>query len=220
MRLPGSRSIASRPPVSKQVRTNHVFINCPFDPGYRPVFDAIVFCVRFLGFVARCALEEDDASEIRLSKIERIIEECRFGINDLSTVELDAVTHLPRFNMPLELGLFLGCKRYGEWGQEKKRCLILDREPYRYRAFISDISGQDIRSHASDPRQAVREVRDWLQAASKRRSHFASGAEIARHYMRFSHDLPDLCAALTLDPATLTFLDFTRIVTEWRRINR
>lgn len=60
-----------------------------------------------LGFVARCALEEDDAGEFRLSKIERIIEECRFGINDLSAVALDVVTGLPRFNMPLELGLFL-----------------------------------------------------------------------------------------------------------------
>jgi hypothetical protein len=56
-----------------------------------------------------CALEDDDAGEFRLSKIERIIEECKFGIHDLSAVALDVATGLPRFNMPLELGLFLGC---------------------------------------------------------------------------------------------------------------
>jgi hypothetical protein len=38
------------------------------------MFDAIVFAVYDLGFVARCSLEEDDAGEFRLSKIERIIE--------------------------------------------------------------------------------------------------------------------------------------------------
>jgi len=99
--------------VITRLRNRDVFINCPFDPGYRPVFDAITFAVSYLGFIPRCSLEEDDAAEIRLSKIERIIEECRFGINDLSAVTLDATTGLPRFNMPLELGLFFGCKRFG-----------------------------------------------------------------------------------------------------------
>jgi hypothetical protein len=96
--------------VRTHLKSSHVFINCPFDADYRPIFNAIVFAVYDLGFVARCALE-DDAGDYRLSEIERIIEECRFGINDLSAVALDSVTRLPRFNMPLELGLFVGCKR-------------------------------------------------------------------------------------------------------------
>jgi hypothetical protein len=138
--------------VNTRLKSNDVFINCPFDSSYRPMFDAIVFSVYDLGFVARCALEEDDAGESRLSKIERIIEECRFGINDFSAIALDALTALPRFNMPLELGLFLGCKRYGPARQSKKRTLVLDGDPYRYRTFISDISGQDIRAHGGNPR--------------------------------------------------------------------
>ena len=80
------------------LRSNHVFINCPFDAGYRPIFNAIVFTVYDVGLVARCALEDDDAADFRLSKIERIIEECKFGISDLSAVALDAGTGLPRFN--------------------------------------------------------------------------------------------------------------------------
>ncbi len=53
-----------------------------------------------------------------------MIEECRYGVNDLSAVALDAVTGLPRFNMPLELGLFFGCKRYGPENQRKNNAAV------------------------------------------------------------------------------------------------
>jgi hypothetical protein len=205
--------------VTTRLRSSDVFINCPFDPGYRPIFDAIVFSVRDLGFAARCSLEEDDAGEFRLSKIERIIEECRFGINDLSAVALDVATGLPRFNMPLELGLFFGCKRFGPPNQSKKRTLILDSDQYRYRTFISDISGQDIRAHGGDPERAIREVRDWLRLASKRTT-LPGGTEIIGHYHRFQNDLPDMCAALALEPDRLTFLDLSKMTTDWLRTSR
>jgi hypothetical protein len=39
--------------VPTPIRRNHVFINCPFDRTYKPIFDAIVFAVRDLGFVAQ-----------------------------------------------------------------------------------------------------------------------------------------------------------------------
>jgi len=182
-------------PVSTRLKSSHVFINCPFDRGYRPIFDAIVFSVSCLGFVPRCSLEEDDASEFRLSKIERLVEECRFGINDLSAVELDAATRLPRFNMPLELGLFLGCKRFGPPNQNKKRTLVLDSDLYRYRTFISDISGQDIRAHGGDPERAIREVRDWLRLASTRTT-LAGGTEIIHRYHQFQSDLPEYARSM------------------------
>ena len=151
-----------------------------------------------------------------MSKIERIIEECRFGINDLSAVTLDTVTGLPRFNMPLELGLFLGCKRFGQPNQTRKRTLVLDSDQYRYRALISDISGQDIRMHGGDPERAIREVRDWLRLTSKRTT-LPGGAEIIQRYRRFRNDLPDLCAALGLEQDRLTFLDLSKMVTDWLR---
>lgn len=202
-----------------RLKSSDIFINCPFDTAYRPIFSAIVFSVYDLGFVARCALEEDDAGEFRLSKIERIIEECRLGINDLSAVALDTTTGLPRFNMPLELGLFLGCKRFGPTNQSKKRTLVLDSHPYRYRQFISDISGQDIRTHNGDPERAIREVRDWLQATTKR-SGLAGGGEIIQHYRRFQADLPTICTELALEPDRLTFLDLSAAITDWLRTNR
>jgi hypothetical protein len=205
--------------VSTRVKSTHVFINCPFDTGFQPIFNAIVFSVYDLGFVARCALEDDDAGEVRLAKIQRIVEECRYGINDLSSVTLDAVTGLPRFNMPLELGLFLGCKRFGAKSQSNKRTLILDSEQYRYRQFISDISGQDIRAHGGDPSRAIRAVRDWLQATSKRQG-LAGGGEIIGHFRRFQADLPAICGEAELEPDKLTFIDLSTVVKDWLRADR
>lgn len=205
--------------MPSRIRTGHVFINCPFDPSYRAILDAIVFAIYDLGFVARCALEDDDGGEIRLSKIERIIEECRFGIHDLSAVALDDATGLPRFNMPLELGLFLGCRRFGDDRQRKKRCLILDADRYRYRNFISDISGQDIHAHGREPRQAIIEVRNWLAGASRRKL-LPGGAEIAARFEDFRADLPSLCARLQRDPQQLTFLDLSEMVTIWLKGDR
>ena len=35
----------------------NVFINCPFDDSYNPLFEAIVFAVHDIGFRPRCARE-------------------------------------------------------------------------------------------------------------------------------------------------------------------
>ena len=95
-----------------------VFVNCPFDAEYRPLFRAIVFAIHDCGFAARSALEVTDASQVRIDKISAIIASSKFGLHDISRTELDSATGLPRFNMPLELGLFLGAKRFGT-GKQK-----------------------------------------------------------------------------------------------------
>src|SRR5712691_8918687 len=127
------------------VRERHVFINCPFDAAYRPLLYAMQFVISDLGFVARCALEEDNAGVIRIDKLLKIIGECKYAIHDLSRTELDNRNLLPRFNMPFELGLDLGCRWYGNKKQQTKSLLVLDKKRYRFQKFISDMSGQDPR---------------------------------------------------------------------------
>jgi len=83
------------------------------------------------GLFARCALEASDSGEARIDKILAIIAKCKFGIHDISRTELSKKTKLPRFDMPLELGLFLGAKTFGPRGARAKVCLILDRQKYR-----------------------------------------------------------------------------------------
>ncbi len=199
--------------MGRSYATN-VFVNCPFDRQYRALFEAIVFTVFDCGFRARCALELDDSSEVRIAKLIRIIRECRFGIHDLSRTKLDPFTDLPRFNMPLELGIFLAAKAFGDKQQSKKVALILDRKPYRYRKFISDMSGQDIRAHRNDPEQAVFTVRNWLRDSSGR--HTIPGGDVIQHrYKAFRIDLPKLCTELHLDRNALTFNDYAVIVSRW-----
>src|SRR5450755_4503989 len=83
----------------------------------------------------------------------------------ISRIEHDTVNNLPRFNMPFELGLFLGARRFGAKLQRDKQCLVLEAERYRYQKYLSDIAGQDIRQHDNEPAKAVGAVRDWLAAS-------------------------------------------------------
>jgi len=166
-----------------------VFINCPFTDDYLPSFRAIVFTIIRCGFVPRCALETDDGSENRFDKICKIIGECRYGIHDISKTEPDPQSGLPRFNMPLELGLFLAAKQFGHAGQKQKRCLILDRTAYRYRQFISDLAGQDIHSHDDDPKKLIGKIASWLRD-QRRDPRVPGGAAIAGEFGLFTSLIP------------------------------
>src|SRR3954470_8265087 len=81
----------------------NVFFNCPFDEVYRPIFEALVFAAFDCGYVPRCALEADDAGQVRIEKILAMIRGCRLGVHDVSRTELDGAHSLPRFNMPSNL---------------------------------------------------------------------------------------------------------------------
>ena len=194
----------------------HVFVNCPFDHQYLEIRNALVFAVFDCGFTPRCALEVEDSGEVRFDKIQRIISECRYGIHDISRTEIDPETELPRFNMPLELGVFLGAKRYGDLGQKGKRCLILDREQYRYQKFISDIAGHDIRSHENDPEKAIERVRNWLNTASGRKT-IPGGKAIVGRWRQFEEDLPDMCAQIVIEIDELQYNDYAVLISEWLR---
>ncbi|HWG45975.1 MAG TPA: hypothetical protein VN688_24650 [Gemmataceae bacterium] len=191
-----------------------VFINCPFDNQYRPLFDALIFAVLTCGFRPRCALEIDDASEVRIEKIFKIIAACRYGIHDISRIETNIQSGLPRFNMPLELGLFLAAKRFGTGRQAKKACLVLDSLPYRYQQFISDIAGQDIQAHHNDPVEVITVIRNWLRGYSPEAA-ILGGTEINRRYLLFTQELPALCERLKWQPEELTFIDYAQLVSRW-----
>jgi hypothetical protein len=196
----------------------NVFLNCPFDGTYQSLFEAIVFAVVDCGFRLRCALEIDDGGQTRIEKIFNLISDCRFGIHDISKTELDDTSGLPRFNMPLELGIFLGARRYGQKEQREKICLILDRERYRYQKFISDISGQDIRSHGGNPGEAIALVRNWLRSVSPS-DPMPGGEEIFKRYQVFRGQLSELCQAVRLSVDRLTYIDYTWLVSVWLKKN-
>jgi hypothetical protein len=94
-------------------RARSVFINCPFDPDYKPLLRAACFAVMACGYVPRGALDYSDSGVVRFIEIVAMITECDRSIHDISRVELDRASRLPRFNMPLELGADLGLRLAG-----------------------------------------------------------------------------------------------------------
>lgn len=159
-----------------------VFINCPFDPTYRGIFDAIIFSVCSLGFEPRCALEQDTGTQERLTKILNLIEACPY--------------------------------EFASRARPKKSCLILDRERFRYRNSLSDLSGRDVRAHNGSPARAIIAVRDWFVIESGRND-APGGAFIVEQYRRFRRQLPVLCKTTKRRAPELSFWDYRGMVSVW-----
>jgi hypothetical protein len=191
---------------------NSVFINCPFDPEYWPLFEAITFSVYDLGYYPRCALEVDDSSQVRIQKITEIIKECRLSIHDISRTETDGSPPLPRFNMPLELGLFMGAKTFGTGKHKRKAAMILDTERFRFQRYISDIAGQDIRAHDGSTDKVIRHVRAFLISQSPPTTFLAGADKVIGRFQQFKAELPASLKALHIDDSDFGFQDLIRLV--------
>lgn len=140
----------------------NVFINCPFDREYIALLRPLLFVVIYCGLRPRIATERSDSGEVRIQKIIGMIKESKYSIHDISRIEPMNHGDLPRFNMPFELGIDIGCRESGEGQLSGKRCLVLEKERYRYQIVLSDISGNDIKSHDGDSKKVVRAVRNWF----------------------------------------------------------
>lgn len=140
----------------------NVFINCPFDKRFRPLLNAILFCVIRAGLEPRLALERADGGENRLEKIIGIMRESKYSIHDLSRCEAIRKGEIARLNMPFELGIDYGLRVSG--GKFlSKRFLVLDEKPHRLKQAISDIAGWDTVAHDGLAVKATKETRAWLE---------------------------------------------------------
>lgn len=115
----------------------------------------------------RCALEISDGGAVRISQIADLICACEHTIHDISNVELDDDSKLPRFNTPLELGIDIGL-RLKDPSAQAKRALILEKERHRYDRFFSDISAQDVEAHGGTIAGMIKAVRNFLNADPNR----------------------------------------------------
>lgn len=140
----------------------NVFINCPFDKEFEPILQAIMFCVVYLGLNPRFTLENSDSGSVRLEKIVELINSCKFSIHDISRCKATKKGEMYRLNMPFELGIDYGAKRYGGGILSSKIFLILEEQKYSSKSALSDIAGWDIRCHDARFEKAIKEVRDWL----------------------------------------------------------
>jgi hypothetical protein len=213
-----------------------VFINCPFDSEYLPLYQALIFVIIDCGFIPRCASEGEDSGDIRIQKIMEIIAECCYGVHDISRTESSLSTRrdgtqeaLPRFNMPLELGLFIGAQRFGSPLQRKKNYLIFDVARERYRKFISDLAGQDIKVHAwpglgallVEREKAINTliiaVRNWLNM--KAGGGLAGGQMMGDRFHQFKTLLPTLATSYGENESALSFYDLSALINAWIKQN-
>ncbi len=182
-----------------RVRNSNVIINYPFDDDYLPCFEALLFATTISDYRVRCALEDDGGGDIRFDKLCRLIADCDHTIHDLSRTQLGD-TGLPRFNMPFELGLMMGAKRFGAKQQRQKRACIMVAESFVLPRYLSDIAGNDPAVHSNQPKNIIRIVRDHLHYDPKGRT--LPGAQHFNDLLdTFRADLPKLAtnARLTAD---------------------
>ncbi|MDX2233347.1 MAG: hypothetical protein NW200_02500 [Hyphomonadaceae bacterium] len=179
-----------------------VFINCPFDDGYWPLFRAIVFAIHAAGYRSRCALEDDTNGELRLDRLKALIGACDRGVHDLSRVELSRKSRTPRFNMPFEFGVAVGASAFGGSRQKRKRALVLAGTREEWHPTVSDLSGIDPRYHENNPRLVIKAVRDFLGKTPDGRM-LPGVTALWNAFQEFQKDLPRLAkeADHTLDEA-------------------
>jgi len=91
-----------------------------------------------------------------------LVASSRYSIHDLSRCQAREKGEFYRLNMPFELGLDVGCRRFGGERMSEKVILVLEEKRFRYQAAISDLAGSDIEAHGGDYAVAVRKVRNWL----------------------------------------------------------
>lgn len=186
----------------------NVFVNAPFDENYLPLFEALVFVITACGYRVRCALEDDDSGDIRLEKLIRLIRECSRSIHDLSRTELSD-EELPRFNMPFELGLAIGAKRFGT-GRRNNAIKIMVADPYKMPTFLSDLAGNDPSAHRKRPEQLIKIVRDFLHQ-SPDGVLLPGPVKLATVYNDFRRKMPDIAKELEFSPDEVSGLKSYRI---------
>jgi len=164
----------------------NVFINCPFDKKYVDLLRPLLFVVLYLGYQPRIASERFDSGEVRISKICELIEQSRYSIHDLSRIRATSINEFFRLNMAFELGVDIGCRLFKNGNAKAKRCLVLEKEKYRYQKALSDLSNSDIKNHSNSPEKLTRQVRNWFVEVSSPRA--PSGTRIWEDFNEFMAD--------------------------------
>ncbi|MDX2130013.1 MAG: hypothetical protein SFU91_13350 [Chloroherpetonaceae bacterium] len=193
------------------MRNRNVFVNCPFDNDYFPLFRPLLFSIIALGY--RPLLSETvDSSHSRIDQIKGLMKSSQYSIHDLSRV--DSIVdvrkdQLPRMNMPFECGFDFGLKYSGVSKFATKRLLVLDRESHRYKTFLSDLSGSDIGIHHNSLEQMIKVVRNWFLHHT---SVHLSYRQILIAYHEFDSKLQELLIQEGLNPHNMFDIQFKELI--------
>ncbi len=190
------------------MNVKNVFINCPFDNLYFTLLKPLLFTLIYIELYPQIS-ETSDSGEVRLHKIKDLMSNSKFSIHDLSRMDSIKKNDLPRFNMPFECGIDFGIKLSNPQLFRDKKFLILEKEQYRYQKVISDISGNDIKSHKNDPEQIIKVVRDWFKPTM---NNIPMYKEIWLAYNEFDFDYEEILTDSGYDPKDINSITFSDIL--------
>ena len=140
-----------------------VFINCPIDDEFSPLLEVITFCVVYAGLRPRLATERLESSESRLDKIVELISLCSISVHDLSRCKAKKEGEFSRMNMPFELGLDMGFRRFSGAVSDQKKFIIFEKEQYDLKTALSDLAGADVEFHENDIQLIIKKLRNFLR---------------------------------------------------------
>jgi len=142
--------------MASRKRIESVFLNIPYDKEFEDLYVAYIVGLTQLGLRVNATLAVPNQG--RLEAIIGLIDESNFSIHDLSRIK--SSKGIPRFNMPLELGLAL-YRSHATKGRH--RVYVFESKPYRTQKSTSDINGIDPQIHHGTARGVMAGLRNILR---------------------------------------------------------
>jgi hypothetical protein len=139
--------------MPRRKRIESVFLNIPYDREFEDLYLAYIVGLTQLGLRVNVTLAIPNQG--RLEAIIDLIKESNFSIHDLSPIK--SSKGIPRFNMPLELGLAL---HRSHVTRGRHRVYVFESKPYRAQRSTSDINGIDPQIHNQTPKGVMRGLRN------------------------------------------------------------
>ena len=167
--------------MARRRRIQSVFLNIPYDSQFEDLYLAYIVGLTQLGLRINATLAVPNQG--RLDRIMELIEESDFSIHDLSRIE--ASSGIPRFNMPLELGLALSRSRATHG---RHQVFVFEKRRYRILRSTSDINGIDPQIHHGRPRGVMVGLRNIFRQLDRT----TSVPEMLTSYRAVKRRLPEL----------------------------
>ena len=167
--------------MRRSKRIESVFLNIPYDDPFENLYLAYIVGLTQLGLRINATLAVPNQG--RLEKIIDLIEQSNFSIHDLSRIELSR--GIPRFNMPVELGLALYRSRVTKG---RHRVYIFESKRYRAQRSTSDVNGIDPQIHAGMPKGLMAGLRNIFRQPGD----VTTVPEMVASYRAVKRKLPEL----------------------------
>ncbi len=166
-------------PLSKRIES--VFLNIPYDLEFEDLYLAYIVGLTQLGLGINVTLAVPNQD--RLETIIRLIEQSDYSIHDLSRIELSQ--GIPRFNMPLELGLAIYRSKVTP---KKHRIYVFESRSYRAQRSTSDVNKIDPHIHRGTPAGLMNGLRNIFRQPGD----VTTVPEMLASYRAVKRKLPEL----------------------------